>query len=125
MKKALLFSTAAIGAALFAATAQAAGTNTGVEAGLFAMGTDLTTIYQGAGGNLILIISLIIGVILFAATTRWVALITPVAAGLFLGYGQGIATSLGGVGADIAMVEIAAADADAIPVTPAGEADNG
>jgi hypothetical protein len=111
MRHTLLSTMAAIGSALFAATAQAAGSDTGVEAGVFAMGTDMTTLYQGAGGNLILIISLIVGVVLFAVTSRWIAMITPVAARLFLGYGQNIATSLGGVSADIAMVEIVAVEA--------------
>jgi hypothetical protein len=137
MRHTLLSTLAAIGSALFAATAQAAGSDTGVEAGVFAMGTDMTTLYQGAGGNLILIISLIVGVVLFAVTSRWIAMITPVAAGLFLGYGQNIATSLGGVSADIAMVEIVAVEAlpeaagvdivavEALPEAAAGPAAEG
>ena len=79
--------------------ALAAGTNTGVEAGFSAIATDLETVLNGAGGYLILIISVIVGAVVLMATGRWTHVIMAVGVALFLGYGVSTISSLGGISA--------------------------
>ncbi|MPL92164.1 hypothetical protein SDC9_38261 [bioreactor metagenome] len=102
-------------AALLPAAAMAAGTTTGVEAGFSSITTTLTTLMSGAGGYLILIISVIVAAVTLMATGRWTFVITAVAVSLFLGYGLSIISSVGGVTATIDMVT-ATADAPQIAI---------
>ena len=52
-------------------SAMAAGTDTGVQAGFYALGQDLATIVAGAGGYVIMLLSVIIGGVTLAVTGRW------------------------------------------------------
>lgn len=83
----------------------AAGTATGVEAGFFALGTDLNTILTGAGGFAILIISVLIGGAVYAFTGRMQYVAAAAGLALFLGYGVQVLTSLSGVTATTDMIE--------------------
>ncbi|NPD15027.1 hypothetical protein HOY34_07390 [Xinfangfangia sp. D13-10-4-6] len=94
----------AVAATLLPAAAMAAGAGTGVEAGFAGITTTLTTLLSGAGGYLILIISIIVAAITLMATGRWTFVITAVAVSLFLGYGVSIVSSIGGVTATIDML---------------------
>ncbi|OUS06290.1 hypothetical protein A9Q96_09955 [Rhodobacterales bacterium 52_120_T64] len=84
--------------------ALAAGTGTGVEAGFFALATDLQTILSGAGGFVVLILSIIIGAITLAVTGRWTMVMVAFGTAVFLGYGVTTLTSLGGVTATADML---------------------
>lgn len=87
------------------AAGMAAGSSTGVEAGFADITTTLTTLITGAGGYLVLIVSIIIAAVTLMATGRWTYVITAVAVSLFLGYGVSIVSSIGGVTATIDMVD--------------------
>jgi predicted transporter len=104
----LLRVAAATAAALLPTALFAAGTTTGVEAGFSNITTTLTTLVNGAGGYLILIISIVVAAVTLMATGRWTYVITAVAVSLFLGYGIDIVSSMGGVTATIDMVGDAA-----------------
>lgn len=91
-------------AALFPAAAMAAGTTTGVEAGFSEIITTMDTLVGGAGGYLVLMISVIIAAVTLMATGRWTYVITSFAVSIFLGYGLSIVSSIGGVTATIDMV---------------------
>ena len=80
-------------------SAMAAGSETGVEAGFHALGGDLKTILNGAGGYVIMILSVIIGAVVLAVTGRWAQVGIAVGVAIFLGYGVQTLTSLGGVSA--------------------------
>ena len=95
---------AAIATIVLAGTAHAAGSDVGVEAGFFELGTDLTTILNGAGGFVILIASILIGGLVLAFTGRWNWVIASAGTALFLGYGVTTLTSFAGVTADVDMV---------------------
>ena len=107
-----LFKGAVALAALAAMTtgAMAAGTNTGVEAGFSAIATDLETVLSGAGGYLILIISVIVGAVVLVATSRWSAVIISVGVALFLGYGVSTVSSLGGISASTDLLAVDSAE---------------
>ena len=97
-----------VGALLMApAAAMAAGATTGVQAGFSQIGTTLTTLISGAGGYLILIISVIVAAITLMASGRWTYVITALAVSLFLGYGLNIVASMGGVTATTDMLSSA------------------
>ena len=81
-----------------------AGTNTGVQAGFSQIGATLTTLVRGAGGYLILIVSVIVAAITLMATGRWTYVVTALAVSLFLGYGLNIISSRGGVTATTDMI---------------------
>ena len=99
---------AALATVVLAGTAQAAGTDVGVEAGFFELGTDLTTILNGAGGFVILIASVLIGAGAVAFTGRWSLAIASAGVALILGYGVTTLTNFAGVTADVDMVAIEA-----------------
>jgi len=84
----------------------AAGTDTGVEAGLYQLGQDLGTILSGAGGYVILILSIIIGGITLMATGNWAKVAVSVGVAVFLGYGTQTLTSLGAVTAETDMLVV-------------------
>ncbi len=87
--------------------AYAEGAGTGVEAGFADITNTMTTLLTGAGGYLVLIISIIVAAVTLMATGRWTYVITAVAVSLFLGYGLNIVSSIGGVSATIDMVDVA------------------
>jgi len=95
---------AAIATAVFSGAAHAAGTGTGVETGFFELGTDLTTVLEGAGGFVILITSILIGGLVLAFTGRWNWVIASAGTALFLCYGVTTLTNFAGVTADVDMV---------------------
>lgn len=99
-------------AAFAPASAYAAGAGTGVEAGFSEITTTMTTLLTGAGGYLVLIISIIVAAVTLMATGRWTYVITAVAVSLFLGYGLNIVSSIGGVTATIDMVSVFEAELD-------------
>ncbi|WP_261399188.1 hypothetical protein [Leisingera daeponensis] len=105
--------TAAMAAAVAVAgtSAMAAGSDTGVEAGFYALGQDLNTILDGAGGYVILILSVIIGGATLAVTGRWGHVFIAIGVAVFLGYGVQTATSLGGVTASTDLLELPAVEA--------------
>ena len=57
--------------AMRATGAMAAGTDTGVESGFFAIAADISTILSGAGGYLLMIMAVVIGGITLAVSGRW------------------------------------------------------
>lgn len=91
---------------LFAGVAHAAGTDTGVEAGFFQLGSDLTTVLNGAGGFLAIIASVLIAVMVLAVTGRWTYAIGAVGTAVVLGYGVTTLSSFAGVTADVDMVAL-------------------
>lgn len=104
------------GVALMApAGAFAAGANAGVQAGFSEIGTTLTTLMAGAGGYLILIISVILAGVTLMATGRWTYVVSALAVSLFLGYGLNIIASMGGVTATTDMLS------EAIQLLPGAE----
>ncbi|MEM9128303.1 MAG: hypothetical protein AAGA97_01100 [Pseudomonadota bacterium] len=118
MKKGLILGLGAVAALASAGAAMAAGTSTGVEAGFFALGTDLNTVLSGAGGYLILILSVIVGAVTIMATGRWGAAITAFGVAVFLGYGLQTLSSFGAVTATVDMLEPVAIVAQAdVPAT--------
>lgn len=96
--------------ALAGTSAMAAGTDTGVQAGFYALGQDLATIVAGAGGYVIMLLSVIIGGVTLAVTGRWGQVAIAVGVALFLGYGIQTLTSLGGVSAGLDLLELTAAE---------------
>ena len=108
------------GAALIAGGAFAAGTATGGEAGGHSIHSDLSTILSGAGGYMVMIISVIIGGVALAITGRWTLVMSAAGLALVLGYGVQTISSLGGVTADVSMLSDVTAITETQP--SAGEA---
>ena len=96
-------------------SAMAAGTDTGVQAGFYALGQDLATIVAGAGGYVIMLLSVIIGGVTLAVTGRWGQVAIAVGVALFLGYGIQTLTSLGGVSAGLDLLELTAIEPSVVP----------
>lgn len=97
---------AVVATIVLAGAAQAAGTNAGVEAGFFELGTDLTTILEGSGGFLILIASVLIAAGAVAFTGRWTLAIAAFGVALILGYGVNTLSGFAGVTAGVDMVAL-------------------
>lgn len=106
MNKKTAFLCAAAAASLFlgAEVASAATTGTGIQSGFGALNTALDTLVKGAGGYLILILSVIVGGVTLALTGRWTYVIVSLAVGLFLGYGVTIIKSVAGITATTEMI---------------------
>ncbi|RYG89923.1 hypothetical protein EU803_14970 [Loktanella sp. IMCC34160] len=100
--------------ALIGGAAMAAGTGTGIEAGFTEVGTDLQTLLGGAGGFLIVIISIALAAIMLAVGRGWGQAIIAFAVALFLGYGVTALQGISGVTAttDLLAVETLAIEAD-------------
>ncbi len=96
-------------------SAMAAGSDVGIEAGFYALGQDLTTIVGGAGGYVIMILSVILGAIALAITGRWAQIGTAIGVAVLLGYGIQALTSLGGVTASTDLLELSAVEEPASP----------
>ena len=101
---ALLKFSAAAAVTLLPATAFAAGTNVGVEAGFSEIATNMTTILEGAGGYLIMILSVVIAGITLAFTGRWTFVAIAFGVALFLGYGVNTLAGIGGITGTIDLV---------------------
>ncbi len=99
-------------AGLSATASLAAGSDTGVEAGFYSLGQDLNTIIGGAGGYVIMILSVIIGAIVLAVTGRWAQVGVAVGVAVFLGYGVQTLTSLGSVTASTDVLEVIETSSD-------------
>jgi len=94
--------------------AMAAGANAGVQAGFFALGQDIQTVLQGAGGFVILIISVVFGGAAYAITGRPTLVLAALGVAVFLGYGVQVMTSFSGVTATTGMLNMAALDATSL-----------
>lgn len=101
----------ALGTMLAAGAAHAAGSGTGIEAGFTDVGNDLQTLLSGAGGFLIVIISVAIAAVMLAVGRGWGQAVIAFAVALFLGYGVTAFTGIAGVTGtvDLLAVETTAA----------------
>lgn len=97
MKKMFKIAMGAAGAALAATAAQAAGDGTGIQAGFTEVGTDLNTLLGGAGGYIIMIVSIIFGGVMLAIGRGWGQAVTAFAVALVLGYGVSALQGISGV----------------------------
>ena len=77
----------------------AAGDGLGIQAGFTEVGTDLQTLMGGAGGFLIVIISIALAAIMLAIGRGWGQAVTAFAVALFLGYGVNALQGISGVSA--------------------------
>ena len=89
-------------------TAFAAGTGTGIETGFTDVGTDLETLLGGAGGFIIVVISIAMAVLMLAIGRGWGSAVTAFAVAMFLGYGVTALQGISGVSAttDLLMAEL-------------------
>ena len=78
-------------------SAMAAGTGTGIESGFTEVGNDLATLLGGAGGFLIIIISITLAAIMLAIGRGWGQAVVTFASALFLGYGVAALQGISGV----------------------------
>lgn len=77
----------------------AAGDGLGIQAGFTEIGDDLQTLMGGAGGFLIVIISIALAAIMLAIGRGWGQAVTAFAVALFLGYGVNALQGISGVSA--------------------------
>jgi len=103
--------------AMSATGAMAAGTDTGVEAGFFAIAADISTILSGAGGYLLMIMAVVIGGITLAVSGRWTHVAVAFGVSIFLGYGVDTLASLGGVTASTDLLAQSTVDIAAVGPT--------
>lgn len=100
MKKLLKLNATTVGILLLSAgAAMAAGDGTGIEAGFTEVGTDLNTLLGGAGGFIVVVLSIFLGVIMLATGRGWTMAATSVAAAFILGYGVTAVQGIAGVSA--------------------------
>ena len=88
-----------LGLTVIGGAAMAAGAGTGIESGFTDIGTDLNTLLGGAGGFIIVIISIALGVLMLAIGRGWGAAVGSFAVAMFLGYGVSALTGISGVSA--------------------------
>lgn len=86
------------------ANAAATGAGTGIEAGFAEVGNDLNTLLGGAGGFLVVVVSIIIAVTMLAIGRGWGAAVTAFAVALILGYGVNAVQGISGVTAGVDML---------------------
>lgn len=114
MNKGLVLALVAAGAWFgIAEMAAASTTGTGIQAGFGTLNTALDGLIKGAGGYLVLILSVIVGGVTLALTGRWTYVIVSLAVGLFFGYGVTIIKSVAGITATTELV------AEYLPESPA------
>lgn len=77
--------------------AMAAGTGTGIEAGFTDVGTDLNTLLNGAGGFIIVVLSIMLAALMLAIGRGWVYAATAFGCAMFLGYGVTAFQGISGV----------------------------
>ena len=97
-----------LGLTVIGGTAMAAGAGTGIESGFTDVGTDLNTLLGGAGGFIIVIISIAMAVLMLAIGRGWGSAVTAFAVAMFLGYGVTALQGISGVSAttDLLMAEL-------------------
>lgn len=118
LKTCLKVAAPAVALSAMAGAASAAGADTGVQQGFYQLGQDLQTILTGAGGFVIMIVSVIVGGVMLAVTQQAAPAIMALVVALFLGYGVQTVTNLGGVTASVDTLSAAdLADLDVTPVT--------
>ncbi|MCF6276003.1 MAG: hypothetical protein L3J05_09600 [Robiginitomaculum sp.] len=88
-----------LGLTVIGGSAMAAGAGTGIESGFSTVGTDLNTLLNGAGGYIIVIISVALGVLMLGIGRGWGAAVSSFAVAMFLGYGVSALTGISGVSA--------------------------
>lgn len=96
-KKKLQTSALAAAASVAGTSAMAAGSDSGIEAGLYTFGQDLNTILSGAGGFVFLIIGVIVGIGTLVFTGSWRGMIAAAGGSAVLGYAVTSLSSFGGV----------------------------
>ena len=96
-----------LGLTMTGGAALAAGTGTGIETGFSDIGTDLQTLLGGAGGFIIIIISIALGVLMLAIGRGWGAAVGSFAVAMFLGYGVSALTGIAGVTASTELLSVA------------------
>lgn len=98
-----------------AAHAAATGAGVGIEAGFAEIGNDLDTLLGGAGGFLVIVVSIIFAAVMLAIGRGWGFAVTAFAVALFLGYGVNALQGISGV---TASVEMLALDTSEAPTSP-------
>lgn len=78
---------AAVVLGVTATSTLAAGSGTGIEAGFTEVGTDLDTLLNGAGGFIVIVVSITLAAIMLAIGRGWGTAATSFACAMFLGYG--------------------------------------
>ena len=116
MNKILKIGAAALGVALLGTSAIAAGSGTGIAAGFTDVGTDLNTLLGGAGGFIIIVVSIMLGALMLAIGRGWTYAATAFGCAMFLGYGVTAFQGIAGVTAttDILLMSEAAIPADVV-----------
>ena len=99
INKFLKTSALAVAAAMIGTGAMAAGSDSGIEAGLYSFGQDLNTVLSGAGGFVFLIFGVIIGIGTLVFTGSWRGMFAAAGGSAVLGYAMTTLTSFGGVSA--------------------------
>lgn len=95
--------------------AMAAGSGTGIESGFTEVGNDLQTLLGGAGGFLIVIISIALAALFLAIGRGWGQAVIAFAVALFLGYGV---TALQGISGVTATTDLLAVETLMEPASP-------
>ena len=88
-----------LGALVVSGPVLAAGDGLGIQAGFTEVGDDLQALMGGAGGFLIVIISIALAAIMLAIGRGWGQAVTAFAVALFLGYGVNALQGISGVSA--------------------------
>ncbi len=101
--------TAGAGLAMVGTGAMAAvsGPGTGIESGFAEIGNDLDTLLGGAGGFLIIVISVALAAVMLAVGRGWGQAVIAFAVALFMGYGV---TALKGISGVTATTDLIAAE---------------
>ncbi len=85
-----------LGLSLASSTAMAAGTTT-IESGFIAVGDDLEALLNGAGGFIVIVLSIALAAIMLAIGRGWGQAVTAMGVALFLGYGVTALQGISGV----------------------------
>lgn len=96
----------AAAAMLVTSAAHAAGDGTGIQAGLTEMGTDLNTLLTGAGGFVVIIISLGFAAVMVAMGRGFGAVAAAFGVALIFGYGVTAFQGISGVTATAEMLSL-------------------
>ena len=86
-----------LGLAVAGSSAFAAGAGTGIESGFTEVGTDLQTLLNGAGGFIVIVISIMLAAVMLAIGRGWAQAVTAMGVALFLGYGVTALQGISGV----------------------------
>jgi hypothetical protein len=116
MKKFLTRAAWAAVAVLGATAAQAAGDGTGIQAGFSDIGTDLNTLLNGAGGFIVVIISIGVAAIMLAIGRGWGQTAVAFGVAMLMGYGVTALQGVSGVSAPVDFLAEPPAAIEAIEV---------